>query len=65
MISPMTPPGTHIVAIVDLSPATGLPGVSKGALYTVASIHPSIDEPNEFGVVLQEHGVGKTCATRQ
>jgi hypothetical protein len=65
MISPHTPPGTIVVAIVDVPALLGLPGVHKGRYYTVARMLPLSKEwAQKTGrgacVELEGHGVGES-----
>jgi hypothetical protein len=61
MISPHTPPGTEIVAVVDNVAAKGLPPLVKGRIYTVWKIIPTDD--GFYGVVVREHGPGRFFET--
>ena len=64
MISPNTLPGTHIVCIIDTEGAfrvpnitkyrLGLQGLTKGRIYTVRGIEPTIYGINKFSVILNE-----------
>jgi hypothetical protein len=65
MISPHTPPGTVVAAIVDIPAMLGLPGVHKGRYYTVARMLPLSKEwAQKTGrsacVELEGHGVGES-----
>jgi hypothetical protein len=68
MISPLTPPGTMIVAIDDVLPCHGLPGVTRGRYYTVARIviNRAVTDASGtgFSVVLEGHGVGVSYERR-
>lgn len=60
MISPHTPPGTAVVSLYDHPPASGLPALVKGALYTVAEITPADPgQVDRWVVFLREHGEGR------
>jgi hypothetical protein len=57
MISPHTPPGTEVVAIVEYEANAGFPAVYFGQIYTVAKIvEMTAGQPEAFGCVKQEHG---------
>jgi hypothetical protein len=56
MISPHTPPGTEVVAVMGCAAPFGCPWLVKGWLYTVDHIERA-PRPGEYGVVLVEHGV--------
>lgn len=63
MIDPDTPPGTVVVAVDDVLPQHGLPGVQRGGYYTVARIVPTSEETRaatgrSASVVIEGHGVG-------
>jgi hypothetical protein len=65
MISPHTPPGTIVVAIVDVPAMLGLPGVHKGHYYAVSRMLPLSKEWAQktgevAGVELEGHGVGES-----
>lgn len=57
MISPHTPPGAEIVAIVTKPPFDTFPGIKAGDVFTVAEIvKMSAFAPEPFGVLVQEIG---------
>jgi hypothetical protein len=57
MISPNTKPGTDVVAVIDVAPDKGLPGLKKGVVYTVAAIALCADKVDS-AAILREHGEG-------
>jgi hypothetical protein len=65
MISPHTPPGTEVVALLDIPPNLGRPALHRGRVYTVDCICEAVEwESERYGVVLREEGAGEYVAAR-
>lgn len=64
MISPHTPPGADVIAVLPCPAMCGLPGLKVGELYTVDRIVESDEADDRFGVVLIGHGVGRGVPPR-